>query len=115
MEPLLSAEGEALLDVAARSIRNGLAGEPPLLPNIAELPQRLRQHQGAFVTLLVDGELNGCIGTLYADQPLAVAVGRRAWDAAFADPRLAALQPSDYPYLEIEISALSDLEPVPAS
>jgi hypothetical protein len=114
MEPLAAADGTALFDIAARSICNGLTGGGPLLPTPAELPPRLRQHQGAFVTLLVDDELNGCIGTLYADQPLGMAVGRRAWDAAFADPRLPALQPSDYARLEVEISVLSELEPVPA-
>ena len=40
---------------------------------------------------------------------------RLAWEAAFADPRLPALTPAEYPSAEIKISVLTPLEPVPAS
>jgi AmmeMemoRadiSam system protein A len=114
MEPLSSAEGAELLNIAERSIRSGLGGGRHV-PHLSELPPRLRRHQGAFVTVLVAGELNGCIGTLYPDDPVAIAVARRAWDAAFADPRLPALRAEDLARSEIEISVLSELEPVPAA
>ena len=59
----------------------------------------------------VDGSLNGCIGSLQPE-PLAAAVSRLAWEAAFADPRLPALEWSEYPRADVKISLLSDPEPL---
>jgi AmmeMemoRadiSam system protein A len=64
-----------------------------------------------FVTVTVAGALNGCIGTVAPVEPLAAAVPRLAWEAAFDDPRLPALRRQDYPRVGIEISLLSP--PVP--
>ena len=97
-------EQAALLDVAEDAILAGLEGRrltPPEWPT---------ERRGVFVTLHVDGELNGCIGTIEPDEPLAAAVARRAWDAAFADPRLPRLRTDDWDRLHIEISVLSPLE-----
>jgi AmmeMemoRadiSam system protein A len=115
MEPSLSPEGiDALFALADLGVRAGLAGRPA--PTVAPetLLPALRQPQGAFVTIEVEGELNGCIGSIVAVEPLGVAVPQLAWKAAFADPRLPALTPAEYPSAEIKISVLTPLEPVPA-
>ena len=104
MAPLPPPEQDALLDIAEDAILAGLEGRRPSPP---AAPSEAR---GVFVTLHIDGELNGCIGTLEPDEPLAAAVARRAWDAAFADPRLPRLRPADWERLTIEISVLSPLE-----
>ena len=115
MELSLSPEDvDALFALADLGVRAGLGAQPA--PTVAPetLLPALRQPQGAFVTIEVDGELNGCIGSIVAVEPLGVAVPRLAWKAAFADPRLPALTPAEYPSAEIKISVLSPLEPVPA-
>lgn len=61
------------------------------------------------------GALNGCIGSLDGDEPLAHAVGRLAVAAAFHDPRLPALRPADRAALSVEISLLSPRAPIEAS
>ncbi|MFQ5556553.1 MAG: AmmeMemoRadiSam system protein A, partial [Acidimicrobiales bacterium] len=66
-------------------------------------------------TLTVDGALNGCIGTIEAAEPLGQAVARLARAAAFSDPRLPALTHEEYSLLDIEISILSPLSPIPAA
>ena len=115
MEPSLSPEDvDALFAMADLGVRAGLAGQPaPQVDSLNLLPA-LREPRGAFVTIEVDGELNGCIGSIVAVEPLGVAVPQLAWKAAFADPRLPALTPAEYPSSEIKVSVLSPMEPVPA-
>ncbi len=116
MEPSLSPEDfDALFALADLGVRVGLAGQPAPPVDPQTLLPALRERHGAFVTIEVDGELNGCIGSIVAVEPLGVAVPQLAWKAAFADPRLPALTPVEYPSAEIKISVLTPLEPVPAS
>jgi AmmeMemoRadiSam system protein A len=99
----------ALVGVAAAAIRCGLMGVPPDAAAWRELPPELHQPRPVFVTVTVDGSLNGCIGSLQPE-PLAAAVSRLAWEAAFADPRLPALEWSEYPRADVKISVLSEPE-----
>jgi len=110
-----SAEAELLLDIAEAAIVDGLLRRPPSAPPVAALPHPLREHRGVFVTLTVDGSLNGCIGAIEGTEPLGRGVARYAWSAAFADPRLPSLGADDYERLLIEVSVLSSLSAVPAS
>ncbi len=113
--PLSDAEVDALFGLADVGVRAALAGDPS--PSIVEatLVPALREPCGVFVTLEVAGELNGCIGTVQPVEPLGVAVARLAWSAALADPRLPPLTAADYPSLEIKLSAIGPLEPLPAA
>lgn len=116
MEPSLSPEDlDALFALADLGVRAGLAGQPAPTVDPATLAPALREPLGVFVTLQVAGELNGCIGSILAAEPLGAAVPRLAWAAAFADPRLPALTVADYPSLEIKLSLIGPLVPVPAS
>jgi AmmeMemoRadiSam system protein A len=112
---LHDAEAALLLDLAHAAIIDGLRRRPAVVPDLADLPPALREPRRVFVTLLVDGRLNGCIGSIDGDEPLGQAVGRLARSAAFADWRLPALRPGDYGSLLIEVSLLSPLEPVTAT
>ena len=114
-ERLPPTHSDLLLDVAERSILDGLGNRGPTVPPLAELPDELRRPVGTFVTLNVHGRLNGCIGSIETDDALAVGVVRHAWSAAFGDPRLPALRWVDYEHLDIEISILSPLAPMVAS
>jgi AmmeMemoRadiSam system protein A len=115
MEPSLSPEDvDALFALADLGVRAGFAGQPtPKVEPETFLPA-LREPQGAFVTIEVDGELNGCIGSIVGVEPLGVVVPQLAWKAAFADPRLPPLTPAEYPSSEIKVSVLTPLEPVAA-
>lgn len=101
-----------LLEVARRSIRAGLDGHGPERPDLGDLPAVLAEPRGAFVTVLVDGELNGCIGTIEPMRPLAEVVATDAWSAAFRDPRLPSLRRSQLGGTEIEVTVLSELSPI---
>jgi uncharacterized protein len=124
MEPSLSPEavsslGEADVDtlfaLADLGVRAGLAGKPAPTVDRELLAPALRQPAAVFVTLEVAGELNGCIGTIEPDEPLGAAVPRLAWAAAFDDPRLPALTRDEYEALEIKLSILTPMTPLPAT
>jgi AmmeMemoRadiSam system protein A len=114
IRPVAPTAGDQLIDLADDVIVTGLDRRRAPAPDISALHPDLHQRLGAFVTLTVRGDLNGCIGSIEGEETLGAAVARHAWSAAFADPRLPPLRRSDYPQLEIEVSVLSPLSPLPA-
>lgn len=72
----------------------------------------LRRPGATFVTLEERGELRGCIGSLRAHRPLGDDVRDNALAAAFRDPRFPPLAASELPGLAVEVSLLSELEPL---
>lgn len=109
--PLTAPEAEVLLDVAEATLDAALTRRRPALVPLEALPAALQRPGGVFVTLTVDGELNGCIGTVEGTEPLGHAVARLALSAAYEDPRLPSLRPTDRPGLTIEVSLLT--APIP--
>jgi AmmeMemoRadiSam system protein A len=67
----------------------------------------------AFVTLLEDGELRGCMGTLDPDGAAWQAVVDTAGWAARRDPRFAPLQAGELAALEVDVSILGPMAPLP--
>ena len=102
---------QQLLQLAGESIKKGLCGET-LEVRAAEYAAPLREARATFVTLQVDAQLRGCIGTLEAHRLLVEDVVSNAWSAAFRDPRFPALTWPEYERIEIHISILSPPEPM---
>lgn len=100
-----------LLDAARESIRKGLCGET-IEVHAHDYPPELRTPRATFVTLHVNGELHGCIGTLEARRPLVEDVAGNAYGAAFQDTRFPALTWAEFERLEIHISILDPPEPM---
>jgi MEMO1 family protein len=96
--------GAKLLSIASQAIAAelGLAA-PPIVAGEAWL----EQAGASFVTLLCDGRLRGCIGSLDAVRPLGVDVAENARGAAFRDPRFAAVSRDEWPLVSVEVSLLS--------
>lgn len=95
--------GEALLALARNAIGREFAGAPRVVPSLPEL-----QEPGAtFVTLLREGRLRGCIGSLEASRPLADDVTHNARAAAFRDPRFDPLSAEEWPTTRVEVSLLA--------
>jgi AmmeMemoRadiSam system protein A len=101
--------GQMLLALAREALSDAFGAEP--VP-VAEQPW-LESPGASFVTLKINGDLQGCIGTLEAYRPLAEDVRGNALAAAFRDPRFPSLEADQLPQLRIEVSVLSDLEPLP--
>lgn len=101
-----------LLEVARTSIRHGLEHGQALAVNPDDYPEALRPPRATFVTLEIEGQLRGCIGTLAAHQPLVRDVAEHAHAAAFADPRFPEVATKEFPRLDVYISVLSPAEPL---
>lgn len=72
----------------------------------------LEAPAATFVTLELNGRLRGCIGSLEARKSLRDDVVGNARAAAFEDPRFPALTAEELDGLGIEVSVLSEPEPL---
>ena len=105
-------ERASLIEVADGSVRHGvLNGEaPPISQDM--FAAKLWRPGASFVTLKLDGQLRGCIGSLSPERPLARDVASNAFAAAFSDPRFPALRGEELDRLDIEISVLGPTRPM---
>ncbi len=114
--PKLSTEEKRLLLSLAREAVTCAAADAPL-PRVEldKLPPALREPAACFVTLHKHGELRGCTGVLVAQMPLAQEVVRTAATTALHDPRFPPVRPEEVPQLDIEISVLTEPQPLKVS
>ena len=103
-----STRGDALVRIARGAIEHNAD------PGLEGAEAWLREPGASFVTLKLDDELRGCIGTIEPHRPLAIDVAHNARAAAFRDTRFPPLALSDLPRLSIEVSVLSPREPLAA-
>ncbi|MDM8541332.1 AmmeMemoRadiSam system protein B [Desulfococcaceae bacterium HSG9] len=107
-------QGQALVKLARQTIAARL-GKKTTLPESAVTTlqaKELKNRRGTFVTLTIDGQLRGCIGSLNAVESVVDGVKRNAANAAFGDPRFNNLQPSELDKTDIEISILTEPQPL---
>ena len=109
---LTPVDQEILLEIARRSIT--LAARGVSLPPLAldGLPPHLTMPGASFVTLTTRGELRGCVGALEPYQTLAEDVWEHAEAAAVRDYRFPPIRECELPEIEIEISFLTQPEPL---
>jgi len=65
-----------------------------------------------FVTLMQNGTLRGCIGSLEAHRPLDQDVRANGVAAAFSDPRFPPLTAAEFPHTRVEVSLLTAPQPM---
>ena len=107
---LTEAQKQALVDLARRSVVEQVTyGRSAPVPLDVGLPAA----SGAFVTIKRCGQLRGCLGTLECRGGLAGEVARCAADAASEDPRFPPVAGEELPELDVEVSVLGPLEPIP--
>ena len=70
------------------------------------------QLGACFVTLKKNNNLRGCIGSIIAHQPLINDIVEHSKDAAFRDPRFNPVEQNEVDSLTIDISILSEPEPM---
>lgn len=105
---LSETQKKRLLEIARQSIENYITkGEKT---KFSEADVELIKKKGAFVTIKKGGDLRGCIGHIVADSPLYQTIADMAVEAAFGDPRFPSLLQKELKEVEIEISALSEVE-----
>jgi hypothetical protein len=104
----LEEAGKMLLAIARGAIEKNLFHESKPPQDLAWL----RQAGASFVTLMRNGRLRGCIGSLEAVRPLGADVAENALAAASRDPRFPALTAAEWAECKVEVSLLSAPKPI---
>ena len=110
---------DAVPELAAATVHDILTDRfrdsPTLLADIVAgdtvVADRLRRPGASFVTLRRSGELRGCIGSLSARRALYTDITGNTRHAV-RDPRMAPVTADEWPALDIEVSVLTEPEPV---
>ncbi|MDH4263399.1 MAG: AmmeMemoRadiSam system protein A [Spirochaetia bacterium] len=105
---LSNEEKNILLSIAFKSIEYKIKNNRKYKIEKSSLTSNLKKNTATFVTLYVNDELHGCIGSLKAFRPLAEDVLYNAFSAAFEDYRFNPVKESDLNQLKVEISLLSE-------
>ena len=106
----LDEDGQAFLRHLARAVVGVAVGDPASKRRFEALlgtppPPGVAVPAAAFVTLHLDGELRGCVGSLVPGRPLWQSVVAAAVSAA-SDPRFDPVEPREAARLTIEVSVL---------
>jgi len=113
---LSGVQGQLLVRLARHTLMDRLGKQIPQADidslNTALKDSCFKSPCGTFVTLKINERLRGCIGNLASDTPLASGVRRNVINAAFHDPRFSPLNTSELDRVEIEISILSEPQPL---
>ncbi|MBA4380688.1 MAG: hypothetical protein C0393_08460 [Anaerolinea sp.] len=112
MSALTLEEKQILLRLARQALESGVCGQPLPALDPATLSPTLRADGASFVTLTVQGELRGCIGTLEPYQSLAEDVREHAIAAALQDYRFPPMEEHELAQIKIEVSRLTLPEPL---
>lgn len=108
MTTLLTPEERSyLLKLARDSIMNAVLHKPIPKISLTSLSPSLTEPGASFVTLTIEGDLRGCIGSLEAHQSLVEDVQERAVQAALEDYRFPPLTKEEIDLIHIEISRLT--------
>ena len=105
-----------LLRSAAQSLASGLRkGKTPYVA-VESFPRALQAVRASFVTLKVDGDLRGCVGSVKAHRPLIEDVANASCKAALSDHRFRPLTPEELQSygngLDLSVSILSHPRPI---
>lgn len=93
-----------ILDICKKSISSGLQlGDF----EINSYPSVFEEAGASFVTLKIDGELRGCMGSAIAHRPFILDLIENSHSAAFKDPRFEPLSIDELDFLKISVSILS--------
>lgn len=109
---LTPGERRHLLRFARETLREVTAtGRLPEVP-ATDITPALLERRACFVTLTERSALRGCIGNLTPEMPLYRAVLENTRSAALHDPRFPAVTEREVGQLEIEISVLTEPQPL---
>lgn len=108
LDGILLKNSKLLLDIVKTSITEELDNSSLIDKNYLFAEHVfLEAKRATFVTLNIDGNLRGCMGSLMPHRTILEDIISNAKAAAFEDPRFPALSKSEFPNLDIEISILT--------
>ncbi len=109
-------QGRVLVQLARQTIMEKLGAKPDPVAadSVREAldDDQLQVRRGTFVTLKMDNQLRGCIGTLSATESITDSIKNNAVNAAFNDFRFSPLTGKELDRVEVEISILTEPQPL---
>ena len=105
-------EQKKLLEIARSAITRYVTKKDKTSLAALEKNPVFSKPTAVFVTLMKEGNLRGCIGSIEPEHPLGVAVEKEAISAAAGDPRFSAVTEKELNQISIEISVLSPIRQV---
>lgn len=112
-EKLTREQGEYLVSVARETIEQELFARKSGREEREGVPAIFHSKRGTFVTLTEKGCLRGCIGNIVPKETMLEGVRENAVNAAFRDPRFHPLRAKEWKDIKIEVSILTDPQPLP--
>ena len=105
-------ERNFLLDLARKTI--AAAANKKKIPRIdaGNVPKKLTEEKGCFVTLTKGRRLRGCVGYIFPREPLYKAVVQMAYNAAMRDKRFKPVTRNELGQIHIEVSVLTAPKPL---
>lgn len=107
-----SDQKQQLLELVRIAIRSHFEPRNAQKPEAEEWLEVLR---ATFVTLKIDGNLRGCIGSIHPVRSLLEDLWHNAQAAAFQDPRFPPLNEQELETITIELSVLTEIQPLDVS
>jgi len=98
---------QQIIQLARQSIIHGLTRKSSFNIELSAYSERLKLEGASFITININGQLRGCIGSLEAHRPLLLDIAHNAQAAAFKDPRFPSLTIEEFQNIEIHASILS--------
>lgn len=104
-------EGEYLVKLARETIE-GYLSDGKVLETPEDMPEKLMERTGVFVTLksYPEDDLRGCIGYPEPIMPLGEATIKAAISSATKDPRFKPVSSAEFDHITVEISILTPPE-----
>ena len=112
LQNISAKDRQFLLNLARRTLASAAANSAPPSAGAGDLSTKLSEAKGCFVTLTEHGVLRGCIGNIVPQQALHQAVVDNTRNAATRDPRFPPVRPEEVKGIKIEISVLSEPQPL---
>jgi len=112
---LTEKEKNTLFAIAAQTLKWCVErGKGKFPMDTFEITPKLKNDTATFVTLKINGELRGCIGSLSPEEPLYLSVHHNAVNAALHDYRFQPVEKDELPRIEVDVSILSPIREIPS-
>ena len=112
LQSLNEEQGQKLVKLARQTIAERLGKRSGKVDQESMTDSVFKEKRGTFVTLTINKQLRGCIGNLDSTDSIVDGIERNAVNAAFRDPRFPALKANELDRVDIEVSILTDPQPL---
>ncbi len=96
-----------IFETCKASIKHGLGYKEMTVDDLDNIPEVFNEYGACFVTLKINGQLRGCIGSIVAHRTLIEDIISNSYNAAFSDPRFKPLEQEEFEHIKIAVSLLS--------